>query len=441
MTSTNTSIIDFNLNEYQITNSQRAYKLDNYPPFCKLVFCDQLKSREYEENFKKAFQTENNLLNFIIQRNPVDTIFYYGRPLWCSINTANNHHTRQDIVNLAKVKLIRANKWTDTQLNKTYASLAILASTTNVLNNIAIINRDLTSNLIAGYMATLFHADDNCNMLSFRYVSEPILAEAAAFYLSDDLILKDVLESFYETMLSSNIISTGLIGELAAEIIFLIASYKSNKQNYFSTPILVKDFLFNLVDKKSYYEIEKNIKNSFLDGIVSFTHFNQKLNLLKKDDLLYDFIKRSAAGRFKANFPQYDHFIPVIFCENKIGLILIQIKNRINSKTSDRLETIAAELNYDSFNRTKKSKYFTDFEVDSDNSLKILINLEGDHESVFFSSDTLIIRSIEAFNIDKQIKVILKKILNYSRNDMAQYEDKDVCRIVTYGCASDKFFT
>lgn len=443
LTSTNTSIANFKLSEYQTTDSQRATNLRTYPPFCKLVYCDQLKSMEYKDNFKNAFHKEKKLLSFINQRDPVNTLFYYGRPLWCSINTANNHLFRQNILELAKLKLIRADDWSKLQLgNIRYASLAVLASATNVLNNIAIINREFSSALIAGYMATLFHENDNCNVLSLRYVSEPILAEAANFFLSNDSILKTILKTFHDTLISPNIVSTGLIGESIFEIILLIAKNNSNKNgSYFSKPIKVEELLINLIGQDGFNKIPKNFRSkSIFKGIVSFTHFNQKLDILTKDDLLYDFLMRCAAGRFKTNFPKFDHFIPIVYSENKIGLILIQIKNRADLTTENKLKAIVDELNFDYFSKDSKSDYFTDIELNDENCLKVLINLGSDYKKVFFSSKTLIISSMEAFNIETEIKQVLKEILNVSRSDSNQFDDVDVSRIVTYGCAREDYF-
>ena len=220
ITSTDISIAEFKPNQNKITNSQRSIDLDYYPPFCKLVYCDQLKSKDYERNFKNAFEIDKNLMNFINEIDPKNGLFYYGRPLWSSIESANNHLERENILILAENKLTRSQSWIEN--SKMHASLAVLASTTNILNNIAIINHEFSSSLISGYMATLFHQSDNCNVLSFRYVSEPILAEAANSYISDYTRLKKILIEFRNALASSNIVLTGNIGETIAEIIIII---------------------------------------------------------------------------------------------------------------------------------------------------------------------------------------------------------------------------
>lgn len=43
--------------------------------------------------------------------------------------------------------------------------------------------------------------------------------------------------------------------------------------------------------------------------------------------MFHDFISRSAAGRFRDLFPVYDLFIPIIFKNDELGCILIQVKN------------------------------------------------------------------------------------------------------------------
>lgn len=157
----------------------------------RMSFCDSLKSTQYERDLKNAF-INKKLFTFIIKLDLLRTIYCYGRLLWSSLNEAFLEVTKKsyfEILNLAKVKLIMANNWQDKFLDKPNASLAILASCTNILNTVVTINQNLISNLIARYMATLFNTNPSCSVLSFRYVSEPILAEAACHFMSDDKTL------------------------------------------------------------------------------------------------------------------------------------------------------------------------------------------------------------------------------------------------------------
>ena len=62
--------------------------------------------------------------------------------------------------------------------------------------------------------------------------------------------------------------------------------------------------------------------------MICFTHFIQKLDDLKDQDIIPDFIGRCAAGQFKKNYEGSDLFIPVVMKDNQISYIIIQIKNR-----------------------------------------------------------------------------------------------------------------
>jgi hypothetical protein len=62
-------------------------------------------------------------------------------------------------------------------------------------------------------------------------------------------------------------------------------------------------------------------------AVMSFSHFTQKFDVLKKDGLFNDFLGRNAAGLFKKNFPIYDCFVPIVFEDDQIGMLLFQVKN------------------------------------------------------------------------------------------------------------------
>lgn len=67
--------------------------------------------------------------------------------------------------------------------------------------------------------------------------------------------------------------------------------------------------------------------------------------------------------------------------------------------------------------------------------------MENDLNHVDFENNHFIISGIESFNLDETIKCRLSLILNFSRNNINEYEDKEILRIVTFGCARDYFFT
>ena len=109
LTSTNTRLAEFNTGRAQIDPSSReAAKNDNLP-FTKILFCDELKSTDYLKNIKifkltvdpsaqqvkdmssattskqKDYASESvvqpkvlNLFEFVKQREPLNTLFYFG---------------------------------------------------------------------------------------------------------------------------------------------------------------------------------------------------------------------------------------------------------------------------------------------------------------------------------------------------------------------------
>lgn len=64
MTSANISNTDFMLNKYFIKIPRCYSNKGSYSPFCKLVYCDKLKSIAYEKDLKKAVE-KMNLFSFI----------------------------------------------------------------------------------------------------------------------------------------------------------------------------------------------------------------------------------------------------------------------------------------------------------------------------------------------------------------------------------------
>lgn len=64
--------------------------------------------------------------------------------------------------------------------------------------------------------------------------------------------------------------------------------------------------------------------HNFLDGLVTFTHFIQ-VHYKPNKDTLKRFLHRSAAVALKQNNPGADCCIPVLFPDNSIGVILVQV--------------------------------------------------------------------------------------------------------------------
>jgi hypothetical protein len=86
LTSTCSSIFDFHVGKNNLSPSDRISEKKAYPPFCELNLCNQLRPDDYEAKLINYCQVKNrsDLYDFIYDRDPFETIFYYGRPLWAS---------------------------------------------------------------------------------------------------------------------------------------------------------------------------------------------------------------------------------------------------------------------------------------------------------------------------------------------------------------------
>ena len=78
--------------------------------------------------------------------------------------------------------------------------------------------------------------------------------------------------------------------------------------------------------------------------------------------------------------------------------------------------------------------------ITEENFISILICLGNDLNITKYIDQTFVISGIDSFNLNNRIKSNMKLILNHSRNKMKEYKDKNVCRLVTKGCAREDYF-
>ena len=222
------------------------------------------------------------MFEFINAREPINTLFYFGRPLWTSfekqLKGKENESKCQEIIRLARIKIM-----TKENFRKAYSSLAILGLTTCLLSSISILKQYICSSLVADYMATLAYFDNECDVLYIRFVSEPILSEAAAYSMSDKENLRDTLLNLNELISTTDVASTGFAGELAAEIILLTAKNKKCNRDRmnasFSRPVQVGVFLESLLganfSKSKYTDYYDQLTSKFftLFLLISFLIF------------------------------------------------------------------------------------------------------------------------------------------------------------------------
>ena len=359
---TSSTIVDYFINEREADSSNRLVTDKKVQPFVDVFFIDHVaqfgkkslvkyvnKLRSYA-SVSEQNRTTVSLCDFIRQRDPYESIYLYGRPLWIS------YTNDQDVLKWAQSKLIRHTFGTDGELVKekeeptqleygkklTDRSLAIIASRTTLFNGFSVTNSRLACNLVNSYMATLCHISDDGSQLDFRYVSEPILAEAGAKLMRKwpfqmESLVKRLVEA---TSAATPIIkNTGEIGELVVEFILLAAKDSADflkGEQAASSPVTVREFLVALVGEEN-YKTHFRVSDDFSKGLVAFNHFRKMfMGDLSRSSIVMDFLGRCAAGKLPTNFAIVDLFIPVVLPDNEISFIFIQVKNQADSGKGQR---------------------------------------------------------------------------------------------------------
>lgn len=282
---------EFDPEPEKFTKSMRVTSLVKLnTPFFSFSFIDQL-ARDYLSEFSRSTA---NLYKYLIDRNPNNSLFLLGRPLWASLIQAES----RDTVSLAAKKLIGASDWTSLKnaKDKLAAALAILSTRTTITPKLTL---SATNQLVSKNMATIYAVDRSSFL--FRYVSEPILAEASANILKRESTFIEVVKSVNDFLQSaSSLDSLGAIGEFVSQILLLKAfdrisdktscKFITNLKKFFyliydfidSKPRTLEEFLKSLVGetnfKKYFYKDSVClVQEELLKGLVCFTHFIKKV--------------------------------------------------------------------------------------------------------------------------------------------------------------------
>jgi hypothetical protein len=337
LTSTNSSLARYHLQPYEISNSHRKQGSATYPPYCRFLMIDCTVSTEYTQELENLRDdTTSNLRDFILKRLPEKSLFHLGRPIWACLykDEPNVHFT-----DFAKEKLLKATKWNPEDES---AALAVLAVRTNLLYCNVILNYERANKLVSSHMGTLMEVNETNDWLTFHFISEPVLSEAAAQVMSNMVTLDLILKKLSVMITSPTLTATGNMGELVGQLILLRAMDKAVEKRYkatgkseqdhnqhfkYSLPVTVEEFLIGLVDEAHFNtHFANTVSKDFLEGLVCFSHFTQKADVLRRHGLIVDIIGSCAAGLFKPNFPRYDAFI-VVFLKDRYGFMLFQIKS------------------------------------------------------------------------------------------------------------------
>lgn len=201
-----------------VTSSQRTINKPIYEAFFQVF---NLHICSYSEEFKdyrikiEKFASEGCFdTNFLKERDPYTSLFYYGRPLWGSL--LSQGYDNDGVLYLAKAKLICSSlQISKIEDDRYYACLAVFASLTDLLISS---KSDCESKLVAKYMSTLvniYEADESKGVktqFSVRYLNEPILAQAANEILRDKAEFDIAIKCFHSFAL--NFDAKGPMGEL-----------------------------------------------------------------------------------------------------------------------------------------------------------------------------------------------------------------------------------
>jgi hypothetical protein len=382
LSDTNAKLTNLVPSEHNISSSTQLSSLNLYEPFYGILYIDSL--------VKQSFNPNELTYESFLKRNPSESVFRFGRPLWASLIQQGS----KNVYDLAKKKILCAKDWDDINIDKMLAALAIFAIRTTITINYHL---RYSKEMVQRHMATLFYISKKRDEIAFKYISEPILAESAASLLSDEnhqIEMLNCLNSYAQAM---NLDSTGSIGEIVAQIILLLAFDNGRKMTkikssgdsvLYTAPIQVKNFLLSLIGKENFEKVETNMNNDLLDGLLCFTHFERKFDKLNITDTKRDFIARSAAGQFKPKELGYDLFIPIILRNNKVSYILIQVKNWNKSPTRSKINV-----------EHPCKKYFEDNKTICFLPIFIHVGVKTNTDSVYLVSRTFSIEE-KAVNIN-----------------------------------------
>jgi hypothetical protein len=186
------------------------------------------------------------------------------------------------------------------------------------------------------HLATLYDMSEANDMLRYVHIPEPILAEGAVHFMSDQTILVQILSELNDLIekKSTTVLATprgSKVDHLIAQAILLAGKDRAAEVKYsfkpkfkhvlHSLPITIEEYLISLFGRRNY---DKHFKNRLAEilktAVVSFSYFIQKLDTLKAQGLFLDFYGQNAAGL-------YDMFVPFVCEDDEIGMILFRINN------------------------------------------------------------------------------------------------------------------
>ena len=177
------------------------------------------------------------------------------------------------------------------------------------------------SELVASHMATCLAVSEDRERLIIAYPSEPLLSEVALEFMSGSTLPR--ILKLFGASLKKGIVEPGPRGEIVSRIILVVVASKLRMDG---PEQKVQKFLTELYHQDSLPNNLNNFSKEFLNGTVSFTHFNVASYVPDREDLQRFYTKRCDII-MKRNHPGADICIPVLLTPDRYSMIIIQIKN------------------------------------------------------------------------------------------------------------------
>lgn len=173
-------------------------------------------------------------------------------------------------------------------------------------------------------MATCIHVSEDREALFVYYASEPVLAAAAADLMRQADTLDEMLERLNRSLVSG-IVEAGVRGELVARILILMG--RDHACNAMGRPIgsaiTVSAFLTALIGEPGIQQLD--LPPELANGLMTFTHFI-RITYAPTLQSLKMLLLRCGAAMTKTNQRAVDTIIPVVTTDNKMALVVFQVK-------------------------------------------------------------------------------------------------------------------
>lgn len=266
-----------------------------------------------------------------------------GRPLWAIYRRLD----AEGIRSTALMKLLGGkNSFNPRDRNHVFAVLAFRVSLNPSMRTPE--SSALAQVQVMGHLRLIDRIDVDTARTTTCTPSEPLIAEAAASALENNWL--ETLETFNNQLLLPGLLSAGLVGELYARMILIMArdSLTPLVEGFrYSEHFSVEKFLRTLIAPEllSTAPTAEQLLSAFECASGNFTHFtatHHKLDIRDKDgiqELLHGLLYSHAALELAKGQPHWDLLIPVYFGSpddnfdtRKVSAIAIQVKNQKERK-------------------------------------------------------------------------------------------------------------